>query len=76
VAEHKAAHNQTIRSAVRSARRRGLAAAEAKSADADASVKAAASAIDRAARKHILHPNKAARQKSQLMKALNAAKKA
>lgn len=40
---------------------------------AEGSVREALSALDRAARKGILHPNNAARRKSRLMKKLNQA---
>lgn len=37
-----------------------------------AALKDAVSALDRAARKHIIHPNEAARRKSRLQRKLNA----
>jgi small subunit ribosomal protein S20 len=54
--------------AVRSAR----AAIVAGSADADALVRVAQSALDRAARRNIIHPNNAARRKSRLALQLKA----
>ena len=41
---------------------------------AEAAVRAAASELDRAAKKGVIHRNNAARRKSRLMKQLNAAK--
>lgn len=41
--------------------------------DAEAAVRAAASELDRAAKKGVIHHNNAARRKSRLMKQLNAA---
>jgi small subunit ribosomal protein S20 len=42
--------------------------------EAEAMVREAASALDVAARKGVIHPNNAARRKSRLMKQLNQAK--
>ncbi len=74
VAQRKAERNKPIRSSVRTyitkARRLILAN------DLDAAqeaVKQAVIALDKAAKKGVLHPNNAARRKSRLMKRLNAA---
>ena len=48
------------------------AAREAPPEEAKAATMAAVSALDRAARKGVIHPNNAARRKSRLMKKLNA----
>ena len=55
-----------LRSAVKKVRK-----AETKDA-AEAALKSAETLIDRAARKHLVHPNKAARTKSRLHKAAKA----
>ena len=70
VSVRKATQNQAVRSATRTARRKGMSAAQEKDANAPELVKAAVAQLDRAARKHVIHPNKAARHKSQLMRAL------
>ncbi|MEX2247433.1 MAG: 30S ribosomal protein S20 [Dehalococcoidia bacterium] len=41
--------------------------------EAQAAVREAASILDRAAKRHIIHPNSAARRKSRLVRRLNAA---
>ncbi len=43
--------------------------------EAQANLKAAISALDTAAKKHVIHPNNAARHKSQLMKQVDALSK-
>ncbi len=64
------ARNRAQRSQVRSAVR------EARAAGADeGSQKAASQLLDRAGRKRLIHPNTAARQKSRIAKARNAAAK-
>ncbi|MSQ11352.1 MAG: 30S ribosomal protein S20 [Dehalococcoidia bacterium] len=72
VSVNKAAQNKIVRSAARTAQKKGLLAAQEASPSAAADVKTAIAAMDRAARKGIVHRNKAARAKSQLMRALNA----
>ncbi|MBM3945790.1 MAG: 30S ribosomal protein S20 [SAR202 cluster bacterium] len=74
VSIRKAAQNQSVRSATRTMRRNAVAATQAGSEATDRAVIRAVGQLDRAARKGIVHPNKAARHKSQLMRALNAAK--
>lgn len=66
-------HNRTLRSQLRSAVRQ--ARGDAATQDA-ASLETASSLLDRAGRKRLIHPNTAARQKSRLAKARNAAAKA
>ncbi len=63
-------HNRSIKSLVRTQitkARQAIAADE----DAEASVRAAVSELDRAAKKGVIHRNNAARRKSRLMKLLN-----
>jgi len=67
------ARNVSVKSAVRTQVKKASRAIEARAADARQAVAAAASSLDRAARKRIIHPNKAARLKSRLAKRLNAA---
>ena len=65
-ARNKAARSK-LRTAVKKAR-------QVEAEDADAAQLQAKSLLDRAARKRLIHPNKAARLKSQLARAANAAK--
>ena len=65
----KRIRNKVTRSRTRTAVR---AAREATPEEAKAATMAAVSALDRAARKGVIHPNNAARRKSRLMKKLNA----
>ena len=67
--ERNTTRRTTARSAVR--RTRELIAAG-NEAEAAAAVRATASALDRAARKGVIHPNNAARRKSRLMRQVNA----
>lgn len=68
------ARNQTRRSAARSAVRRARELIAASSyEEAAGAIRAAASVLDRAARKGTLHPNNAARRKSRLMHGLHVA---
>jgi small subunit ribosomal protein S20 len=71
-AERRKQRNRSIKSAVktqlRSAER--LVASDEDSAEG---VKASIAALDRAAKKGVLHPNNVARHKSRLMKKVNAA---
>ena len=63
---HQAALNRVQRSALRTAIRKVRSAAT--PADARAALLAAERLLDRAARKRLVHPNTAARQKSRLRK--------
>ena len=64
----KRIYNKITRSRTRGA---VTAAREATPEEAQAATLAAISALDRAARKGVIHPNNAARRKSRLMKKLN-----
>jgi len=64
----KRIRNKMVRSATRTAVKQ---AREAEGAAAAAATKAAISALDKTARKGVVHPNNAARRKSRLMKRLN-----
>ena len=74
VAERNRQRNVAVKSAVKTRFKRvkEILATGADAASAAESLKAAISAVDRAANKGILHPNTAARRKSRLMKAFNA----
>jgi small subunit ribosomal protein S20 len=71
-AQKRAAENRGKRSQLRTAVRKARSAAT--PAEATAAYQDAARLLDRAGRKHLIHPNAAARQKSRLAKA--AAKQA
>lgn len=71
--ERRRQRNQAIKSATRTAVRKAREALE--SGDVQQAISRlqdAASALDRAARKGIIHPNQAARRKSRLARRLNA----
>jgi small subunit ribosomal protein S20 len=65
--------NKPVRSAARTAVKKARAVIGEGAADAREAVEAAASVLDRAAKRRVLHPNAAARHKSRLMRALNRA---
>lgn len=71
----KAAQNRTVRSFTRSRVNKARASiAESESTEnTEAAVKEAISALDKAARKGVIHRNEAARKKSRLQRSLNAA---
>ncbi|MBI2935899.1 MAG: 30S ribosomal protein S20 [Chloroflexi bacterium] len=74
-AERKALRNRAFRSTVRTTYRAaqrvaGVGAEE----DVSSAVRSAVSQLDRAARKGVIHPNNAARHRSQLMRQLNASR--
>ena len=72
-AEKHRQHNASRRSAMRSAVKKAISLiADGDKPAATAAYQAAASAVDRAARKGLIHPNKAARHKSRLGQRLNA----
>ena len=73
-AERRRLRNRSIRSTVRS-QLRGVATLVASGTveNADATIKQAFSAIDKALKKGVVHPNNAARHKSRLAKKLHAA---
>ena len=63
--------NRPVRSAARTAVRNARAAIADGGEDAAASLKDAASVLDRAAKHNVIHRNAAARHKSRLMRAMN-----
>lgn len=66
--------NKTLRTKVKSLRKRSVEAAQAgKTDEAQATLKELASAVDRAEKKGIFHKNKAANLKSKTVKAVKAA---
>jgi small subunit ribosomal protein S20 len=67
-------HNRSVKSLVKTqiTKARFTIASDASAEEAQESVRAAISELDRAAKKGVLHPNNAARRKSRLMKQLNA----
>lgn len=75
VHNRRKARNQPIRTAVKSVFKKAEVALEGKSSDLAAVAKEAASIIDKAASKGVVHKNKAARKKSRLDKKVFAASK-
>lgn len=71
--EKRRQHNVALRSRMRTAVKKATKAVTEKAAEAAAAVQAGAAAVDRMARKGIIHPNKAARHKQRLNKALKTA---
>ena len=67
--ERNRARQTAVRTTVRQAREHIAAGTQ---EEAQAAVRAAASIMDRAARRWVLHPNTAARRKSRLMRQVNA----
>lgn len=67
-------HNRSVKSLVKTQVTKARQAINAADADAEATVRAAVSELDRAAKKGVIHRNNAARRKSRLMKQLNATK--
>jgi len=73
----KTERNKPVRSSVRTAVTKARNLIEQKDMDAaKVAVGEAATALDKAARKGVIHPNNAARRKSRLAKQLNAMQKA
>ncbi len=71
VAERKRARNKPIRSSLKThVKTAQTVVASGETEDAKKAVNGAISALDKAARKHVIHPNSAARRKSRLMSAL------
>lgn len=67
----RAAHNARIKTNVKFLRKKSAELLEAgKTADAKEAIRALQQAVDKAAKTGVIKPNKAARQKSSLMKAL------
>lgn len=73
--QKRRAHNRSVKTIVKTQitkARTAIAAQTVKAEDAEATVRAAVSELDRAAKKGVIHKNNAARRKSRLMKQLNA----
>jgi len=64
-------HNRSIKSLVKTQITKARQAINDEEANAEATVRAAVSELDRAAKKGVIHHNNAARRKSRLMKQLN-----
>jgi small subunit ribosomal protein S20 len=74
VQERRRLRNQSVRSATRTFVRKAQEAIQGGETSAIADpIREALSALDRAAKKGVIHPNNAARRKSRLMKKLNGA---
>ncbi len=74
--EKRRLRNKSVRSYVKTTSTRALDTIKKNELDqASEAVTLAASALDRAVKKGVIHPNKAARRKSRLMKKLNEAAK-
>ena len=73
-AEKRHQRNQAVKTATRTYVKKARIAIAQDPAEARDEVIAAISALDRAAKKGVIHRNNAARRKSRLMKRLNAAK--
>ena len=73
VAERNRLRNVAVKSEVKTRIKRTLAAIESPSTEVAPVATLAISTIDRAAKKGVIHPNKAARLKSRMMKRVNAA---
>jgi small subunit ribosomal protein S20 len=72
IAERNRQRNVAVKSLVKTRIKQVVAAING-SGEMDAATKNAISSIDRAAKKGVIHPNKAARLKSRMMKKVNAA---
>jgi len=73
----KTARNKPVRSYAKTSVTNARTLIDEKNMDAaGAAVREASSALDKAAKKGVIHPNNAARRKSRLAKSLNAAQKA
>ncbi len=73
--QKRRAHNRSVKTIVKTQitkARTAIAAQAVNAEDAEATVRAAVSELDRAAKKGVIHKNNAARRKSRLMKQLNA----
>ena len=74
-AEKRRQRNRVVRGSARTSVKKARTLIEQKRwDDADAAVLAAVSALDKAARKGVIHKNNAARRKSRLLRGLNRAK--
>ena len=65
--------NKPVRTGARSSVRKAQSAIDGGGDDAKAAISEAASILDRAAKRRVIHPNAASRHKSRLMKHLNQA---
>jgi small subunit ribosomal protein S20 len=74
--EKRHQRNMAVKSATRTYVKKARTAIGQKPAEAQEDLTAAISALDRAAKKGVIHPNNAARRKSRLMKRYNQATKA
>jgi small subunit ribosomal protein S20 len=72
VSESNRAQNITVKSSMRTAVKKAEAAIVNNDSEANAALSAAASKLDKAAAKGLIHKNAAARKKSRMMKKLNA----
>lgn len=70
--ERRHQRNQAVKSSTRTYVKKARTAIVQNPAEAPAQIQAAISALDRAAKKGVIHPNNAARRKSRLMKRYNA----
>lgn len=73
IGEKNNLHNRSIKSGIKSVTKKFDAAVDAKSADAAALMRAAASTVDKAASKGVIHKNAANRKKAQLARKLSKA---
>ncbi|MHC0035849.1 30S ribosomal protein S20 [Pseudoneobacillus sp. C159] len=71
--EKRNAHNATVKSTMRTAVKKAEAAIVSNEENAQAMLSTAASKLDKAAQKGLIHKKAAARKKSRLMKKMNAA---
>jgi small subunit ribosomal protein S20 len=70
--ERRHQRNMAVKSAARTYVKKARTAIDQNPAEAQAQIQAAVAALDRAAKKGVIHPNNAARRKSRLMKRYNA----
>lgn len=70
--EKRRLRNRSVRSATRTAVRKAILMIQAADPNAEAAVRQAVRALDKAAEKAVIHKNAAARSKSRLMKRYNA----
>jgi small subunit ribosomal protein S20 len=73
IAEKRHERNVAVKSSTRTFVKRARSVIESNAGEAQADIVAAISALDRAAKKGVIHKNNASRRKSRLMKAFNAA---
>lgn len=73
IAEKRHARNVAVKSSTRTFVKKARAVINTNAAEAQDDIRAAISALDKAAKKGVIHKNNASRRKSRLMKAFNAA---